>query len=95
MVTGVGTETGWVLIRNVTLLAPAGAVTVAGTTAAGLLPVRVMTSPPGRAGCASTICPSAGWPPSAGLGKRKSCALFVGTGVGAGVTVTGGSNSTT
>ena len=64
--------TGTVEIGNVTVEAPAGTVTDAGTVASALADPRVITAPPLGAGPVRVIVPTDGEPPIRELGDRVS-----------------------
>jgi hypothetical protein len=73
MLTVVETVTATVVTGNVTLVAPAGIITLEGTVAAAVLPLeRETTAPPLGAGALSTTVPVEGDPPLTLVGFSAS-----------------------
>jgi hypothetical protein len=86
MLSVVEARTAKVVTGNVALAPPAGMVTLAGTTAAGLSLEREMTAPPVRASPLSVTVPVEGDPPMTLDGLSVS-EVRVGPGGGGGVTM--------
>ena len=72
MLTGVDVATALVVRLKLALVPPAGTVTLAGTTAAGLLLESVTCAPPAGAGPFSLTVPAEGLPPVTLAGLRAS-----------------------
>src|SRR2546427_11859348 len=72
MVTGVDVATALVLRLKLALVPPGETVTLAGTTAAGLLLESVTCAPPAGAGAFSVTVPVEGLPPVTLVGLRAS-----------------------
>src|SRR6266850_1654345 len=84
MLTGVDVATALVVKLKLALVPPAETVTLAGTTAAGLLLESVTCAPPAGAGAFSVTVPVEGLPPVTLAGLRASDEM---TGTAEGVTV--------
>ena len=87
MVAEVGTRTADVLTLKVTLLAPAGTVTLAGTLAAPLLLESTTCAPPAGAGPLNVTVPVENCAPPTTLDGFSVSAERVDDGAGVGVTV--------
>ena len=72
MITAVAAETAVVVTVKVSVVDPAGTVTVAGATAAALLDESVTTSPPVGAGLEIVIVPVVGLPAVTTVGDRET-----------------------
>src|SRR2546430_8209717 len=72
MLTSVDVATALVLRLKLALVPPGETVTLAGTTAAGLLLERVTCAPPAGAGAFSVTVPAEGFPPVTLAGLRAS-----------------------